>query len=211
MTLSDRKAVIVITSPLELVHAQRIASHDYDRSRVLFRPDLLPPARYVADHTGPSDWTRTPAQQNDWEAMLQQADILWDLPYREPEPLTTLCPNLRWVQTTSAGVGPMVQRLGMADMDVIITTASGIHAGPLAEFAIGAMLHQIKLFPQLRQWQDAHHWERYCAGELRDQTLVVVGPGRIGQEVIRLAESVRHACRCRRNRSDNQKRRRYRC
>ena len=189
MGSSKKKAVIAITSPLELVNAQRIASHDYERSRVLFRPDLLPPMRYIADHTGPSDWTRTPEQQSEWEAMLRQADILWDLPTCETKPLATLCPNLRWVQTTSAGVGPMVQQLGLADMNVIITTASGVHAGPLAEFAIGAMLHQVKQFPQLRRWQEAHHWERYCAGELRGQTLVVVGPGRIGQEVIRLAKA----------------------
>ena len=98
-------------------------------------------------------------------------------------------PKLRWIQTTSAGVGPMIKRLGLADTDILVTTASGIHAKPLAEFAFAVMLNWVKEFPRLREEQVAHRWERYCAGELDGRTLTVIGPGRIGREVGRLGKA----------------------
>jgi phosphoglycerate dehydrogenase-like enzyme len=115
--------------------------------------------------------------------------VVWDTPGAEAKPVTDVVPNLRWIQTTSAGVGPMIKRLGLADTDILITTASGIHAKPLAEFAFAVMLNWVKEFPRLREEQAAHHWERYCAGELDGRTLTVVGPGRIGREVGRLAKA----------------------
>ena len=72
--------VVAIASPLEIVYVDRINAVDRDRVHVLFRPDLLPPKLYVADHTGPAGWSRTAKQQQEWEDLLVQADILWDLP-----------------------------------------------------------------------------------------------------------------------------------
>src|SRR5690606_22824946 len=100
-----------------------------------------------------------------------------------------LSPNLRWVQTTSAGVGQQVVRLGMQDSDVMVTTASGLHAGPLAEFVFAALLYHGKRLPHLQAEQRAHHWERFSGRELRGQTMAIVGLGRIGREVARLARA----------------------
>ena len=181
--------VVAIASPLEIVYVDRINAVDRDRVHVLFRPDLLPPRLYLADHTGPAGWSRSAEQQQEWEDLLVQADILWDLPAGAQKPVLELCPKLKWVQTTSAGVGPAVKRAGLADTDVIVTTSSGIHAAPLTEFVFASLLFHTKRIAQLQAWQRERTWQRYCAGELRGQTLTIVGPGRIGREIARIGKA----------------------
>lgn len=182
------RPVVAIASPLEAEHVARIAAAADGRVDLRYRPDLLPPTRYVGDHGDPA-WRRSPAQQAEWRAMLGDADILWDLPHGEPAEILSVAPNVRWIQTTSAGVGPVAQRLGLADSDVIVTTASGIHAQPLTEFVFAALLYWTKQFPHLLAEQRAHRWERYCGAELRGQTMAIVGPGRVGREVARIART----------------------
>ncbi|MCA9858499.1 MAG: D-2-hydroxyacid dehydrogenase [Thermomicrobiales bacterium] len=193
---STTPVVIGITSPLEPEHVERIRNAAPGRIDVRYAPDLLPPARYVADHEGPDGWTRSPRDQARWEAMLAECDVVWDIPevvWDTPgattKPVLEILPKLRWIQTTSAGVGPMITNLGLADTDILVTTSSGIHAKPLAEFAFAVMLTWVKELPRLRDDQRAHRWERYCAGELDGRTLTVVGPGRIGREVGRLGKA----------------------
>src|SRR5271170_4782087 len=94
---------VVIASPLEAEHVARIRAAA-PSVRVLHAPELLPTARYIADHKG-APFTRTAAQQRSWHELLAQADILWDLP--TPEDLAH-APRLRWIQTTSTGVGQAV-------------------------------------------------------------------------------------------------------
>ena len=49
--------------------------------------------------------------------MLAEADILWDLP--APEDLPHLG-QLKWIQTTSTGVGASVAELGLVERDVLV-------------------------------------------------------------------------------------------
>ncbi len=182
------RPIVAIASPLEMELVARIVAAARGRADIRSRPDLLPSPRYVADHGDPA-WRRSPSQQAEWRAMLRDADILWDLPHGEPAGLLEIAPNVRWIQTTSAGVGPTVQRLGLADSEVIVTTASGIHAQPLAEFVFAALLYWTKQLPGMLADQRAHRWERFCATELRGKTMAIVGPGRIGREVARIARA----------------------
>ncbi len=128
---------IFIASPLEPEHVERIRAVAPDQVTVDYQPDLLPPTRYIADHGGAS-FSRTAEQERRWRDALAAADILWDLP-RRPEDVA-LARRLKWIQTTSTGVGQSIKTLGLQDRDVIITTARGVHAGPLAEFVFMALL-----------------------------------------------------------------------
>jgi phosphoglycerate dehydrogenase-like enzyme len=188
-TTDGNRVEIVIATPLEPELVDRIRVAGGERANVSYRPDLLPSMLYRNDHTGPRDWWRDERQQAEWEGMLARAEVLWDLPRNEAKSISELCPRLRWVQTTSAGVGPMIMRLGLAESDLIVTTASGVHAGPLAEFVLGALLFHTKQFRQLQEWQQARTWKRYSAGELAGQTVTIIGPGRIGREIARLAKA----------------------
>ena len=91
-------------------------------------------ARYIADHDGPPDWARSEPDQRRWMEILASADVLFCLPREATSDLLAICPQLKWLQGTSAGMGQPAQRLGLIESDVIVTTASGVHAGALSEF-----------------------------------------------------------------------------
>jgi len=116
-------------------------------------------------------------------------DVL--LTFRVPNDIATRARGLKWIQLLSAGAdhvlgGPLK---GSA---IPITTASGIHATPIAEYTLASMLayaHRIHLAirAQLRR-----EWLRSGAfmasvDEIRGQTIGVIGYGSIGRETARLA------------------------
>ena len=183
----------VITSPLDAAVAERIIASAPDGIEVVYRPDLVPPPRYTCDHTGDPAFRRTSEQEAEWRALLLRAAITWGFPeVAKGESLADVTPGLRWVQGTSAGVGARVRALGMmegAGRDIAITTASGTHARPLAEYVFGALLQHVKHMPQLAGMQRAHRWERFTPDSLDGRHMVLVGPGRIGREVARLARA----------------------
>ena len=180
----------VIASPLSAAVAERIAAEAPKGVRIVYRPDLLPPPRYTCDHVGDPAFRRTAAQEAEWRGILRDAEITWDFPESGGDGPAELTPNLKWVQGTSAGVGARVRRLGLFEQpDVIVTTASGTHARPLAEYVFGALLAHAKHVPHLANQQRAHRWERFTPDTLDGKTMVLVGPGRIGREVARLAHA----------------------
>jgi len=183
--------IAFITSPLEAEHAARIKSAAGDRAEVIYDPDLLPPTRYQADHKGVDGFTRTPEQEIRWRAHLARATILWDFPSGTPADGggLALAPHVRWVQTTSSGVGKLVHSLGLADSDVVVTTARGVHADALAEFVMMCVLAHAKDLPRLIADQRAHRWERYCCRDLVGATLLVIGAGKVGAHVGKVARA----------------------
>lgn len=185
MEQRPERVTAFITSPLEPEHVERMRAVAPDRVTIVYEPDLLPPTRYVADHVGPADFRLSPEQQARFEAHVAAADILWDFPRNAPPDgkLLEMAPRLRWVQTTSAGVGQLVKRLGLQESDLLVTTASGVHAEPLAEFTFMALLMHVKRLARLQADQKAHRWERFCSDELTGKTLAIIGTGRIGRQV----------------------------
>ncbi|HWV34390.1 MAG TPA: D-2-hydroxyacid dehydrogenase [Thermomicrobiales bacterium] len=182
--MSDDRVRVMIASPLEPEHVETIRRVDA-RVEVLYEPDLLPSTRYVADHDGDPDFRRTSEQEARWQELAARADVAFDFPYRDRSP-RDYAPNLRWVQTTSAGVGQLVSRLGIQPRDMLVTTASGVHARPLTEFVFMVLLMAVKDQPEMARQQRERRWDRFCADELTGKTLAIVGPGRIGREVARI-------------------------
>ena len=181
---------VVITSPLSTAVVDRIRAAAPDGFEIVHRPGLVPPPRYTCDHVGDPAFRRTAAQEDEWRYILRGAEITWDFPESNGDGPAELTPNLKWVQATSAGVGARVKRLGLQDRpEITITTASGVHARPLAEYVFGALLGYVKHTPKLAADQRDHHWERFTPDVLDGKTMVLVGPGRIGREVARLAHA----------------------
>ena len=182
---------IFITSPLEAEHVERLRAVDPGRVEVIYEPDLLPPVRYVADHNGVEGFSLNDEQQARWDANVKRADILFDFPggSLQGDLMADTAPNLKWVQTTSAGVGQMIVRMGLQDSDLIVTTASGVHAGPLAEYVFMVLLNQVKDMALIEQGRAERTWERYCTDELDGKTLAIVGAGKIGRRVAGIARA----------------------
>jgi glyoxylate/hydroxypyruvate reductase len=188
---------VLIASPLEAELAARIQAAD-PRAEVLFEPDLLPPARYPGDHRGDPSFARDAEGEARWRALLDRAEVLFGVPEDSTEGLAEVVnglPRLRWVHATSAGAGEQVRKAGLSPdalKRVVITTSSGVHAVPLAEFAILGLLAMAKELPRLIEDQRARAWPevRRPVRELSGQTLFLLGLGDIGREVARLGKAL---------------------
>jgi phosphoglycerate dehydrogenase-like enzyme len=191
MSAATDKYNLFITSPIEPEYVEQIRAVAPERVTVHYEPSLYPPTRYVADHHGPVGFRLNAEQERIWLQRLREADFLLDFPSQIPDgaTVTDVAPKLKWVQTTSAGVGQQIVKLGLQDSDIIVTTSSGVHARPLAEFVFLALLSHVKLLPRLERDQHAHVWERFCSDELDGKTLAIVGPGKIGRQVAQIARA----------------------
>ena len=181
----QNRPTVLIASYIEPELVERIRQVD-ERYTIIYRPELLPQPRYPADHY--NDLVRSAEQEAQWRELLSQADILFDFDYTNRAELPDLAPRVRWIQASSAGIGQYVKRYGYDTRlpQTAFTTASGIHARPLAEFCVMAMLMHYKgLLSMLKNQQQAH-WERYAGTDLEGRTLGIVGLGRIGTQVARM-------------------------
>jgi phosphoglycerate dehydrogenase-like enzyme len=177
---------VLIASPLEPELVERIVAVD-TRLRVTYRPDLLGRPRYPADHHPP--FQRTAEQTDEWAELLAVAEVLFDVNQPRPGDLGSQAPRLCWIQSSSSGIGDWVRRLGLVDTPIVVTNAAGIHAMPLAEFAVFAMLYFARRWPRMAQEQRAHHWERCAIDTLYGKTAGIIGLGSVGRSVARLAKS----------------------
>ena len=180
---------MLIASPFEAELIDPARTIAGERAEIVHRVDLLPPMTYAADHDGPAEWGRTPAQQAEWDGLLASADALLGLPREATTSLVKMCPRVRWIQGTSAGMGQTVRRLGIDQTDIVVTTASGVHSGPLAEFVFAVLLGRAKRLDDLAAWQAERRWQRFTGDELAGKTLAIVGPGRIGSRIAKVARA----------------------
>lgn len=176
---------VAICSYLEPDLVARIRGR-FPQLTIHYYPELLPAAQFPADHHG-APFTRTPAQQARWQALLERVEVCFDFDRLTPE-VQRSASNVRWLQATSSGIGQYAKRHGFDQSDIVLTNAAGIHARPLAEFVVWAMLSFAKDYPKARQQQRDHHWQRFAGSEVLEHTLAIVGLGRIGQEVAKLAK-----------------------
>ena len=124
------------------------------------------------------------------EVLDEDTEVLYA--FYLPDDLLFRAPKLRWLQLHSAGADHL---LGQAVMksDVMLTTISGIHATPIAEYAFASMLAWSCRIPKMlyyhnrREWPEGR-WGIFVGQELRDATLGIVGYGSIGREVGRIGK-----------------------
>ncbi|MCI9887412.1 D-2-hydroxyacid dehydrogenase [Micrococcales bacterium 31B] len=153
---------------------------------------LTHPMRGPADWSGDPEHTRTPAEQQAFDAMVDSADALFGIPDVDPAALARTVaanPRLRWVMTTAAGGGAQVKAAGLdrASLDrITFTTSAGVHGGTLAEFAVFGVMAGAKGLPRLAADQAARHWpDRWEMRQIDEMTVLVVGLGGIGAECAR--------------------------
>lgn len=122
---------------------------------------------------------------------LDEAEIV--LGYLPPG-LVSEAPKLGWIQSWSAGLDWLVEHEDFdpsAHPDLVVTSASGIHAVPIGEHVFAVLLALSRQISRALRDQRAHRWgsdEDYeSAFEWLDKRLVMIGAGSIGERVIRLA------------------------
>jgi phosphoglycerate dehydrogenase-like enzyme len=74
--------------------------------------------------------------------------------------------------------------------DLLVTTARGVHARPLAEFVFMALLAHFRGLATLQADQAAHRWTRGCVEEVAGKTLVILGAGDLARGCARIARAL---------------------
>ena len=98
-------------------------------------------------------------------------------------------PRLKWLHVFNAGVDHPIYA-EMLGRGVRLTTSAGSTAAPIAQTAIMGLLALARGFPRWLLAQRSHQWNPQRMPpprDLRGQTAVVLGLGRIGTEIARLA------------------------
>ena len=105
-------------------------------------------------------------------------------------------PNLSWVQVHMAGVNTLYDHPIYANGAIALTTASGVHAATVAEYAMTTILALAHRVPRMVEWQgkgvwppDEQRWPLFVPTPLRGATLGVIGYGSIGRELARIAKT----------------------
>ena len=180
-----RSVKILVTFHIAPELLERIKAVD-PGVEILYNPSLLGRPRYMNDQHG-APIERTPEQEERLRGMMAEAEVLFGyVPRGYGRDIKGFFPLLRWNQSPSAGIGWGAKRSGWTETDIDFTTASGMHATPLAEFCLMSMLIFVKDFFHMAEEKRRRHWQRTCATDLRGKTLAVVGLGRVGREVARL-------------------------
>ena len=183
---TDRLRVIASTPISETLIAEIVA----DEPRIDFVRDqsLLPPQRFPGDHSGDPAFRRTTDQQSAFDELVDSAQALYGVPDENPAALARTVranPDLRWVHTMPAGGGAQVKAAGLSDADlarVAFSTSAGVHAQPLAEYAVFGILAGAKTLPRLLDQQRRTEWSgRWAMGLVSQQRILLVGLGSIGQ------------------------------
>lgn len=183
------RAVVAVPLPEELCV---LIEELEPRLEVIRDHALTHPARWAADWSGDPEHTRTPAEQEAFDAMVDSADVLFGAPDVDADALARTVaanPRLRWVMTTAAGGGSTVKAAGLsrADLDrIVFSTSAGVHGGTLAEFSVFAVLAGAKGLPRLLADQRSRTWpDRWQMRQLDEMTVLIVGLGGIGAECAR--------------------------
>jgi phosphoglycerate dehydrogenase-like enzyme len=110
-------------------------------------------------------------------------------------PTPEQAPRLRWIQTTAAGFDWVLKQPVAADRKITITSSSGIHATPIAEYCLGTMLALNLRLPAMSDLKREKQWPKdktilLGAMPLRGKTVGIVGYGSIGRELARLCDAL---------------------
>lgn len=175
---------MVIGTSLTAALVQRIAGLD---SRLRVR-DVA--SHFVAElpkALRPGQPPPRPSAEPDFAAALRDAEVLL-APRMMPSDILARMPNLRWTQAVTAGVDYLANT-GIAHHGACLTTAAGINAPSVAEYAMAGILYFAKEMDWIRGRQRAHRWERRDLAEVGGRTLGLLGLGAVGSRVAHLASA----------------------
>ena len=150
-------------------------THLVDKIRAV-SPNLQIEQRTLPNGRWPENWT------TDAEIYYAQGAV----------PPLAQAPNLQWVQTHYAGIDSL-ENSDLWQSEVMITTASGVHAANMAQYALTQILlwaHRVPNwfdYKKTKTWSK-NRWDMFVPQELNGKTLGILGYGSIGRQLARLAK-----------------------
>lgn len=110
-------------------------------------------------------------------------------------PAPEQAPRLRWIQLASAGFDWMLKNPIGQIPDIDLTSSSGMHATPIAEYCLGMMLALNLKLPLMLDLKRKSEWPKnrpatFGPAPLRGKTVGIIGYGSIGRELARLCDAL---------------------
>jgi len=122
-------------------------------------------------------------------ADLPSAARTCDVVLGEPSLIRTVLPSLpslRWVQSTWAGVEPLLDP--SLRRDYTLTNARGVFGRLMSEYVFGYLIAHERLIFDKRAAQQAGRWDPTAPGTLRGKQIGLLGVGSIGAALARTAK-----------------------
>ena len=122
-------------------------------------------------------------------AIVEHESSAVDVVLGEPSQIRGLLaslPSLRWVQSTWAGVEPLLDR--SLRRDYTLTNARGVFGGLMSEYVFGYLIAHERLIFDKRAAQQAGRWDPTPPGTLRGRQIGLLGVGTIGAALARTAK-----------------------
>ncbi|EGC41233.1 dehydrogenase [Histoplasma capsulatum var. duboisii H88] len=121
--------------------------------------------------------------------LLNSATILCMLHYA---PILEDIPNVKFVHIVSAGMDRYLSHPLLTDTEIDLTTTSGIHGPPTAEWVVMNWLVSSKMYDQTSEWQRKHIWthNQSLMDKMEDHVgkrVGILGYGSIGRQVARVS------------------------
>lgn len=120
---------------------------------------------------------------------LDEADVFITYGEDLDEEKIKAAKKLKWIMVLSAGMDRMPFD-EISKRDILVTNVRGIHAQPMAEYAISMLLQVCRNARTLFRQEQAEEWNRRpVMNEISGNTMLLLGTGAIPQEVARLAKA----------------------
>jgi phosphoglycerate dehydrogenase-like enzyme len=125
------------------------------------------------------------------DADREAAEVLfvWDFRSTTLGAIVDTLPSLRWLHASSAGVEKLLVP-AVVNADFVVTNSAGLFDEPIAEYVAALVLAHAKELPATLQAQADHRWSYREVAAVAGTTMVIVGMGRIGRAVGRLARAL---------------------
>ena len=129
-------------------------------------------------------------EMDEKEIPLKSVEIIYGWTgQRSEELLTDDKHTLKWVQGKAAGVD-FLDLEKLERNKILLTNGSGIHSIPIAESVFGMLLSYARGIQTAVKKQQTKTWEKVDKlMELHEKTIMIVGTGKIGVEIGRLAKA----------------------
>jgi phosphoglycerate dehydrogenase-like enzyme len=97
-----------------------------------------------------------------------------------PLNLSTVAPQLKWVQAVGSGIG---QFMASGIDGVVCTNAAGVSAPGIAEWVVAQIFSIYKRLPEHHELQRHRQWRFTPGAEIAGKRAAIVGLGAIGEEI----------------------------
>ena len=141
-------------------------------------------ARLAASPDVTDELVLVPADTDGTDLSRVEGAVRWGMDADAFGALLEQAPKVRWLHSPGAGVEgwPLDE---LRERGITLTNAAGIFAIPIAEWVLSVMLVVAKRGREIDAAQREHRWvDDLVSDELYGRTLLVVGSGGIGQQII---------------------------